>query len=92
MTAACAAIWLADMPALDAEAAAAAAAAAEAEREDGPPWCVMPICDDRFDVLMDGSVGSKEPCVAECFRECPLTSVAGDPWVTARVPAGREKL
>jgi hypothetical protein len=41
---------------------------------------------------MDGRVGSNEPCVAECLRVWPLTSVTGDPWVTDLAFAGLEKL
>lgn len=93
MTAACAAIWLAAMAAAaEFEAAAAAAAAAAEDVEGGPAWWFMPTCDERFEVLVDGSVGSNMPCVAECLRECPLSNgPPGEPWVMTREPAGREK-
>lgn len=89
MTAALAAIWLADREEL-LEVAAAAAAAAAAWLD----WAMLSW--DRFEVDVDGRVESKRPCVAECFLEWPLSSGAADRLgVTSRAPAaaaGREKL
>jgi hypothetical protein len=58
MTAACAAIWLADNSRC---------------ADIGGDGCATPRprC-DRFDVEVDGSVESNMPAFCECFLECPL--------------------
>lgn len=53
-----------------------------------PPW-LMPTC-DRFDVLVDGSVGSNNPGVAECFLAWFF--IRGDDAPCVGPLAGREKL
>lgn len=60
MTAAWAAIWLADKDEFDA--AAAAAAAME-------PAVALVLWCERLDMLVEGRVESNRPCVAECFLE-----------------------
>jgi len=37
----------------------------------GEVWAT-PIC-ARFEVLVDGRVGSNNPALCECLRECPTT-------------------
>jgi hypothetical protein len=44
----------------------------------------MPTC-DKFDVLVDGSVGSKRPAVCECFLEWPLLEVTDGAPLPGRV-------
>lgn len=74
MTAAWAAIWLADSAALELLAC--------------PPW-LMPTC-DRFDILVDGRVGSNSPGWAEYFLVWFFIIGEDDPPVGTL--AGREKL
>lgn len=74
MTAAWAAIWLAESVVVELDA-----------------W-LMPTC-DKFDVLVDGSVGSKSPCVVECFLAwCLIRGDVAPVCEGVLVPAaGREK-
>lgn len=74
MTAACAAIWLADKPPV---------AGPEA-------WLLGPIptC-DRLEVLVEGRVGSNMPWVAACFLEWVLRTGDDEPWAAVRGAAGR---
>lgn len=52
---------------------------------------LIPIC-ERFEVAVEGNVGSNMPCVAVCFRVSPLTSGDDDPCVgILGEPLGREK-
>lgn len=87
MTAAWAAIWLADSAEF-AEAAAATAAIAAA------PAVVFMLTCERFEVLVDGRVESNKPCVAECFLELLLRSGGDSEGAVKRLVAlgaGREK-
>jgi hypothetical protein len=69
--------------------AACAAIWLAVKEELGPETC------DRFDVLVEGNVGSNRPCVAECFLEWPLSSgelaAAPDLPPEGAPPPGREK-
>ena len=44
----------------------------------GEGCCAMlPTC-DKFEVLVDGSVESNSPALAECFLECPFAAAEKD--------------
>jgi hypothetical protein len=76
MTAACAAIWLAERP--------------DDDWLAWPLGWFKPT-EDRFDVLVDGRLESNMPWVAECFLEWFLSNGDVAPWAANLDPAGREK-